>query len=199
MKLVELKCKNCGANLKVEEGVTQVKCDFCNTTFSVDDAYTEGYKYTKGVYKAQEEHAERAFARMNEFMKNSPTAKISKVIFVIASIIIVAVFGFIIYNIIQFETGTSNFDVTSFNSKYETHAGKTSGFFLTGILDDIVTNNKTNKKHIISVEYNEKSTVNEKEIKEIRNAISERKDYDLSFEYDNNGFINSLTIEELDN
>lgn len=198
MKLVELKCKNCGANLKVEEGVTQVKCDFCNTTFSVDDAYTEGYKYTKGVYKAQEEHAERAFAKMNEFMKNSPTAKISKVIFVIASIIIVAIFGFIIYNIIQFETGTSSFDVTSFNSSYEVHAGKTSGFFLTGVLDDIVTSNKTNRSHIITVKYKDKSTTNEKEIKDIRNSIDSRKDYDLSFDYDSKGFINCMTIEDIE-
>ena len=45
MKLVELKCKNCGAQLKVEEGTSQVKCEFCGSTFSVDDAYNEGYKY----------------------------------------------------------------------------------------------------------------------------------------------------------
>ena len=43
MKLVELKCNNCGAQLKVEEGTSQVKCEFCGSTFSVDDAYNEGY------------------------------------------------------------------------------------------------------------------------------------------------------------
>lgn len=198
MKLVELKCKNCGANLKVEEGVAQVKCEFCNTTFSVDDAYTEGYKYTKGVYKAQEEHAEEAFEKMNELMKNNPVTKVSKVVPVIAVVIFVAAFGFIIFNIIRFEIGDSSFDVTSFNSSYETHAGKTSGFFLTGILDDIVTSNKTNHNHIIMVKYKDKRTTNEKEIKEIRNAIDERKDYDLSFDYDQKGFINSLSIEDID-
>ena len=40
MKFVELKCKNCGAKLEVEEGTTQVTCKFCDTTFSIDDAYT---------------------------------------------------------------------------------------------------------------------------------------------------------------
>ena len=43
MKLVELKCNNCGAQLKVEEGTSQVKCEFCGSTFSVDDAYNVGY------------------------------------------------------------------------------------------------------------------------------------------------------------
>ena len=38
MKFVELKCKNCGAKLEVEEGATQVTCKFCGTTFSIDDA-----------------------------------------------------------------------------------------------------------------------------------------------------------------
>ena len=47
MKFVELKCKNCGAKLEVEEGTTQVTCKFCDTTFSIDDAYTQGYKYKR--------------------------------------------------------------------------------------------------------------------------------------------------------
>ena len=58
MKLIELKCKNCGAKLEVEEGTTQITCKFCDTTFSIDDAYTQGYKYTKGVLTAQEEQRE---------------------------------------------------------------------------------------------------------------------------------------------
>ena len=44
MKLVELKCNICGAQLKVEEGTSQVKCEFCGSTFSVDDAYNEAVK-----------------------------------------------------------------------------------------------------------------------------------------------------------
>ena len=37
MELKELKCKNCGANIELEEGKTEVKCKYCNTTFKVDD------------------------------------------------------------------------------------------------------------------------------------------------------------------
>ena len=68
MKLVELKCKNCGAQLKVEEGTAQVKCEFCGSTFSVDDAYNEGYKYTKGVLKAHSEQMEEDFNKAQDLM-----------------------------------------------------------------------------------------------------------------------------------
>ena len=68
MKLVELKCNNCGAQLKVEEGTSQVKCEFCGSTFSVDDAYNEGYKYTKGVLKAHSEQMEEDFNKAQDLM-----------------------------------------------------------------------------------------------------------------------------------
>ena len=87
MKLVELKCNNCGAQLKVEEGTSQVKCEFCGSTFSVDDAYNEGYKYTKGVLKARSEQMEEDFNKAQDLM-DSFIGKPSKVF----SIAFVAIF-----------------------------------------------------------------------------------------------------------
>ena len=65
-------------------------------------------------------------------------------------------------------------------------------------MDDIVTNNKTNKSHIITVVYNDITTTEEKEIKEIRNKLSDRKDYDVSLDYDSNGYVNKFTIEDIE-
>ena len=31
MRLMELKCKNCGAKLKIEDNVKKVTCKYCNT------------------------------------------------------------------------------------------------------------------------------------------------------------------------
>lgn len=31
MKLLEMKCKNCGAPLKVEENAQYINCQYCNT------------------------------------------------------------------------------------------------------------------------------------------------------------------------
>ena len=201
MKLVELKCNNCGAQLKVEEGTSQVKCEFCGSTFSVDDAYNEGYKYTKGVLKAHSEQMEEDFNKAQDLM-DSFIGKPSRVFFIAFVAIFILIFGFIGYRI--YTTFTDNekehdsFEVNSFNTPYETDAGKRSGFFIVRTLDDIVTNNKTNKSHIIAVVYNGITATEEKSIKEIRNMLSENKDYDVSLDYDSNGYVNKFTIEDIE-
>ena len=97
MKLVELKCKNCGAQLKVEEGTTQVKCDFCGSSFSVDSAYNDGYQYTKGSLKAQSEQMEENFEKAKNFMNNSSLFKTSKVKFIGFSVFFILVFVIFIF------------------------------------------------------------------------------------------------------
>lgn len=75
MKLVELKCKNCGAVLKVESGSTDIHCDHCKANYKLDDEvqhikYDEmekaGYDYEKGRIKAREEHKEEKARRKLE-------------------------------------------------------------------------------------------------------------------------------------
>ncbi len=201
MKLVELKCNNCGAQLKVEEGTSQVKCEFCGSTFSVDDAYNEGYKYTKGVLKARSEQMEEDFNKAQDLM-DSFIGKPSKVFSIAFVAIFILIFAFIGYHMYVGFSDSRNsrdsFEIDSFNTPYETDAGKRSGFFIVGTLDDIVTNNKTNKSHIITVVYNDITTTEEKEIKEIRNKLSDRKDYDVSLDYDSNGYVNKYTIEDIE-
>ena len=67
MKLVELKCKNCGGLLKVEEGTVDIHCGYCQTDYKLDDEvqhvkYDEmeqtGYDFEKGRIKAKQEHEE---------------------------------------------------------------------------------------------------------------------------------------------
>ena len=201
MKLVELKCNNCGAQLKVEEGTSQVKCEFCGSTFSVDDAYNEGYKYTKGVLKAHSEQMEEDFNKAQDLIDDF-IGKPSKVFSIAFVAIFILIFGFIGYGIYttftDFETTHDSFEVDSFNTPYETDAGKRSGFFIVRTLDDIVTNNKTNKSHVITVVYNGITATEEKSIKEIRNMLSENKYYDVSLDYDSNGYVNKFTIEDIE-
>lgn len=203
MKFVELKCKNCGAKLEVEEGTTQVTCKFCDTTFSIDDAYTQGYKYTKGVLKAQDEQYEKDLERAKDFMKNNPVAKSSRIMSIIFAIIFFLVFCFIgynIYNDFYADRSTDNrFEVSSFNTPYENDAGRRSGFFLINTLDGIVTNNKKNKEHIIIVVYKDITTTEETEIKKIRDSLSSNRDYDVSLDYDSKGYVNKFTIADIEN
>lgn len=188
MKLNELKCKNCGSMLEVPADAEQVKCEFCGSVFSVDDDYIKGYKYTKGVLKAHKEQAEEV---MNLY-KNSKESKVFKLAVIIASIIIIFGFCSIVF-------GMHTFDIDKFNSSYEMNTGKTSGFFMTGTLDDVVTNNKTNKKHKIVVEYKDISSSKEDDIKQIRDSLSSSRYYDVSLDYDNSGYVNKITIKDLEN
>ena len=73
MKLIELKCKNCGAILKADAELDKITCEFCHTTFKIDDEVKHvkfddmemnGYEFEKGRIRAQKE-------RMAEFNSNN--------------------------------------------------------------------------------------------------------------------------------
>ena len=64
MKLVELKCKNCGATLKADPEQNEMTCKYCQTTFKIDDEVKHvkfddmeqnGYEFEKGRIRAQQE------------------------------------------------------------------------------------------------------------------------------------------------
>lgn len=68
MKLVELKCKNCGAVLKVKPGTNDIHCEHCKANYKLDDEVRHikfddvekaGYDYEKGRQKARQEHEQR--------------------------------------------------------------------------------------------------------------------------------------------
>lgn len=65
MKLIEFKCKNCGAILKVDPNSDEIKCEHCLSLFKlddeikhlkVDDAEKIGYEFEKGRIRAQKEN-----------------------------------------------------------------------------------------------------------------------------------------------
>ena len=68
MKLVQVKCANCGAIMMVPEGSNRVQCDYCDSWFTIDDeadhvkfdnAKQAGYDFERGRIRAQKEEAAR--------------------------------------------------------------------------------------------------------------------------------------------
>lgn len=66
MKLVEMKCKNCGAKLEVEENTNDINCKYCHVHYKLDDEVKHvqydnmeqsGYDFEKGRLRAQQEHS----------------------------------------------------------------------------------------------------------------------------------------------
>ncbi len=88
MKLVELKCPNCGSNLKVDENSTLVLCQFCGTQFKVDNvvkhiqydnAEQTGYEFEKGRMKAKEDAIRQQQALEEQQRKEEQEAVVKKI------------------------------------------------------------------------------------------------------------------------
>ena len=97
---------------------------------------------------------------------------------------------------VRIEKLVSEFEVSSFNNGLEIYAGSTMGGTVTVVLDNIITINKTKDRKII-VKYMQTETQNEEEIKGIKRNIGTFNDYEITFEYDADGFINKAIIEKL--
>ena len=70
MKLVEMKCKNCGATLKVESDQIDITCNYCYAKYKLDDEVQHikyddmeqaGYEFEKGKIRAQQEAKKNYF------------------------------------------------------------------------------------------------------------------------------------------
>ena len=216
MRLKELKCKNCGATLEVEENAQQVKCKFCNTTFAVEDAYTDGYKYEKGRLKAQNEQLEKHMENAKGIL--APVGKVFA-----AHYIITAVVGIVIFLIIaiigismvfsfnkdkdniknnndavveDMENFMSEFDIRVFNNNFEMYKGTEYGSSVGRLLDEIATNNKKNAKNQVTVVFKETTTKDPEEMKNIKKQLGDWTEYEVSFDYNDAGLIYQATIEE---
>lgn len=97
---------------------------------------------------------------------------------------------------VNFERVFSDFEKKRFNGSFEMYAGSKMGSLVISALDNIITSNKTEER-IITVKYLDTETQKEEEIKNIKRNIDRFGDYELSFEYDVDGFITKATIEKI--
>lgn len=99
----------------------------------------------------------------------------------------------------QMEKGNEmidQFEIDSFNSKFEFRVGQNYGSTVMRALDDVITNNKKNKEHVITVVFEDLSTTDPEEIKNAKKNFDEWTKYEISVDYDDNGYVNKMTIEK---
>ena len=89
---------------------------------------------------------------------------------------------------------TTQFEINSFNNIFEMYSGTQKGGHVIAFLDCVITNNKTEERKI-TIKYLESETQNENEIKSIKRKMETFDNYDVTLEYDTDGFINKATIE----
>ena len=85
----------------------------------------------------------------------------------------------------------------SFNFDFEIYNGTQSKFFIESLLDKVVTNNKTEKEHIIKVKYNETVSNKPEDIVKIKHSLETGKMYEVLLDYDENGYVNQVNISDI--
>lgn len=211
MRLVKLNCPNCGANLEIEDNKKELYCKYCRTTSLLDD------EVIRVEHTFVDEHAKEKLEIFNGFTKIFKGIGItSMVYFGIIMVVIIGVIGGVVFNIskmnnrrdeifnnsstgvdVEFDSKYSEVEIRGFNSPFEMYSGTKSVFLIESLLDKVVTNNKTEKEHLITVVHNEKNTSNPDEIIDIKHFLEDDKEYEVSLDYDTDGFVNQVTITDL--
>lgn len=83
-----------------------------------------------------------------------------------------------------------------FNSGLTYAEGTKATIFVENILDTVVTKNKLNKDMLITVVYKKKTTTDVDEIKKIKKSLKQWSEYEVSVDYDDEGYITKITIED---
>ncbi len=91
---------------------------------------------------------------------------------------------------------TSNFenDKKSFNFSLEARSGTQTGAGVGFLLDNIITSNKTNDKHLITVTYNGNKATEESEIVSMKQSLDSLGEYEVSMDYNEDGYIYNINF-----
>lgn len=92
---------------------------------------------------------------------------------------------------------SNSINKTSFNANLEMYGGTQYGSSVGKLLDKVVTHNKTNKDHIITVIYKEMTTTLEDEIVNIKHSLDKFTEYEVSLDYDANGLVDKVTVKNI--
>ena len=82
-----------------------------------------------------------------------------------------------------------------FNDDFEFYGGTLNSLTAPKVLDKIITNNKTNKDHLIEVTFKDMTTSDPDEIKTIKQKITANNECEVTYDYDEDGYINKATFE----
>lgn len=88
-----------------------------------------------------------------------------------------------------------NFKIDSFNNEFEMYSGTKKGFHVKRLIDKISTNNKKEKDKTITVIYEGENINDTEKLTDIKRNFEDFTDYEVSFEYDENGYIYQVEIE----
>lgn len=94
------------------------------------------------------------------------------------------------------EDSIDKVDTNKNNKILEMYNGSNSSLQLKSLLEEVITNNKKEEKKI-TVKYNDIETQDTEEIQNIKVNIKETNNFEVIFDYDEEGYINKVAIERV--
>lgn len=192
----KLKCSSCGGEINVDNDKEYGTCPYCGTKYKLNEDINLNIKLddnTKEVLSNGAKH-------FSMFL----IVPIVLFVFIFVSIV---VFGFIHSSSVDksFEESVSQqqedqeqsekeWDKHMFNFTFFGDNGTKNAMFVKNTLDDIIQNNKTNDRKITLV-FDGTETIDESEIISIKQSLS--GEYEVSLNYDEDGYINEIVLEKL--
>lgn len=196
----QLKCENCGAKIEIKDEFAEYgTCPYCKAKYQLHE--------TKDINIKMDDNTKEILS--NSFGNFNKQSKfVTGFIITIASIMIIAFIGAAVSEYLDVKSNNENtetkttemkekFNKSAFNSQYEHYSGTNAKIFVENILDKAVTNNKTNKDMLITVIYKDKETTDPDTIVEIKHSLNDRNKYEVKLDYDNDGYVNKITLEDI--
>ena len=197
----KLNCSSCGATLQVEENQEYAICNHCGSKYKLNEDLNVNIKLDDNMKKVLNSGV-GTFNHISKFMF------IPIIIFIILFILIFY-FSFIninknrktiIDNQKQIEDTINNKQETVkkdvFNFQFINDNGTKSAFFLESTLDEIIQSNKIYDRKVTLV-FNGTETTDESEIINIKHSLD--GNYEVSFNYDEEGYINKIIVDIIKN
>lgn len=196
----QLKCENCGAKIEIkDENAEYGTCPYCKAKYQLHE--------TKDINIKMDDNTKEILSNsFGNFNKQSKFA--AAFVITIASVMIIAIIGAAVSEYLDVKSNNENietkttkmkekFNKSSFNSKFEIRSGTKYKSSIEYLLDDVITNNKTNKDMLITVIYKDKETTDPDSIVEIKHSLNDRSKYEVKLDYDDDGYVNKITIEDI--
>ena len=204
----QLKCENCGATIEIDDNKEYGTCPYCKAKYQLNERKDINIKIDDNT-------KELLTNGFNLFNKTSKVAIIPVIVFFVIVVTFITVIAVNAFKQVNKESTNKSNNITEqeenntinevkekisksyFNSKFESQSGTKSKFLTEPLLDDIVTNNKTNKDMLITLIYKDKETTDPDTIIEIKHSLSNNKKYEIKIDYDDDGYVNKITIEDI--
>ena len=213
----KLKCSSCGAELEVEENKEYAKCNHCGARYKINEDLNINFKIDDNT----KEVLTKGLGNIKCFSILLLVPILAFAIIIIISIGTHSRSSKITPNIQddsfdkqeqqieEFINGIKenikNQDEEAkqqeeeqkkkiFNFQFINDNGTKAAIFVRTILDEIIQSNKTNDRKVTLI-FNGTETKEESEIIEIKHSLD--GDYEVSLDYDEEGYINKITVNKI--